>query len=87
MDLNTAESISAAIVASELSAASDSRKCCDDLDLIRTHASLYGYEVAADVPRDGNCFFHAVSYHTKDRDSKQLRRELASFLKTKVGIG
>lgn len=76
----------AAIQASIESASADHRNQVATMELLRTHVALYGYEVASQVPHDGNCFFHAVAFLLNRTDAKELRKELTAFVKTKVSL-
>lgn len=64
---------------------SEVRRRKDDIDRLRVHAAVYGYDVAASVPYDGDCFFHAVAHFIEGSNSTQIRSDLLSFLETKVG--
>lgn len=56
---------------------------------LQEHAVVYGYDIASDVLADGDCFFHSVAYllgrGVNTVESGALRRDLVSFLRTKVG--
>ena len=59
-----------------------------DMVALKEQALQFGYEVAQDVPADGDCFFHSVNYllgrEVTAHESATLRRDLVSFLKSKV---
>ena len=67
------------------SAQEDERKRAVELDKMAEHAEKYGLKIDANVPYDGNCFFHSISHHTK-MTAGWLRKDLVTFLKTKVNI-
>ena len=62
------------------------------MERLREHASQLGYDIACDVPADGDCFFHSIAHLLGRFDdesgtrSKRLRRELLSFMQSKVSL-
>jgi len=90
------ESMYAEIRASLESALLEVNKKKDDLQTLRIHAALYGYDIATNVPYcffNGNCFFNAIAHQIAGDlqigglvGPGELRRQLVSFLMTKVNF-
>ena len=70
------------------SASLENERRVAEMETLRIHAASRGYDVAADVPADGDCFFHSVAFLLGRplSESAELRRQLVSFMNSKVCI-
>lgn len=69
------------------SALSEERQRTGDLEILKDHVAMYGYEVSTNVPYDGDCFFHSISHllgkPVTNSEASTLRRELVLFFQSK----
>ena len=70
--------------ASLVSAKLENENRRNEFQRLSRDAVLYGYDVATNVPYDGNCFFSSILHHL-DRPLTAAA-EVATYLVTKVGL-
>lgn len=77
---------SAAVRASIQSNASESDERDKRMARLSNHVELYNYDIASQVPYDGDCFFHSISFllGKSESESSNLRKQLCTFIESKV---